>query len=83
VHFGLGDKNDLPGVEELKAAGLIGPRPDIVLSEAAAMPPAEEAADDDDADDSEDEAEHAEAAEELEEAETVAEETDEPATPER
>jgi segregation and condensation protein B len=83
VHFGLGDKNDLPGVEELKAAGLIGPRPDIVLSEAAAMPPAEEAADDDDADDSEDEAEHAETAEELEEAETVAEETDEPATPER
>jgi segregation and condensation protein B len=32
-HFGLGDRNDLPGIEELKAAGLIGPRPDFTLSE--------------------------------------------------
>jgi segregation and condensation protein B len=42
VHFGLGDKNDLPGIDELKAAGLIGPRPDFTLSEAAALPAAEE-----------------------------------------
>jgi segregation and condensation protein B len=31
-HFGLADRNDLPGIEELKAAGLIGPRV-TVLSE--------------------------------------------------
>jgi segregation and condensation protein B len=40
VHFGLGDRNDLPGIEELKAAGLIGPRPDLTLSESAVLPPA-------------------------------------------
>ena len=44
VHFGLGDRNDLPGIEELKAAGLIGPRPDFTLSEAAALHPAADAA---------------------------------------
>jgi segregation and condensation protein B len=33
LHFGLADRNDLPGIEELKAAGLIGPR--IVLNEGA------------------------------------------------
>src|SRR6266851_155543 len=47
VHFGLGDKNDLPGIEELKAAGLIGPRPDFALSEATALPSAAEAENDD------------------------------------
>jgi len=26
IHFGLADRNDLPGIEELRAAGLIGPR---------------------------------------------------------
>lgn len=35
IHFGLSDKRDLPGIEELKAAGLIGPRPDFTLSEIA------------------------------------------------
>ncbi|HJT06354.1 MAG TPA: SMC-Scp complex subunit ScpB [Stellaceae bacterium] len=49
VHFGLGDRNDLPGIEELKAAGLIGPRPDFTLSEAAALHPAAEAASEDEA----------------------------------
>jgi segregation and condensation protein B len=33
THFGLGDRRDLPGIEELKAAGLIGPRPDLTLAE--------------------------------------------------
>ena len=42
THFGLADKSDLPGIDELKAAGLIGPRPDFTLSEAAALPPAAE-----------------------------------------
>jgi segregation and condensation protein B len=32
-HFGLADRSDLPGIEELKAAGLIGPRPDFTLAE--------------------------------------------------
>ena len=36
THFGLADRRDLPGIEELKAAGLIGPRPDFTLSETAA-----------------------------------------------
>src|SRR6266851_1158578 len=80
VHFGLGDKNDLPGIEELKAAGLIGPRPDFALLEATALPSAEEAEDQDDADEREDTAERED---EPEEAEPVAEESDEPAAPER
>ena len=53
VHFGLGDRNDLPGIEELKAAGLIGPRPDFMLSEAAALHPAAETAGADEGDDTE------------------------------
>ena len=61
VHFGLADKNDLPGIEELKAAGLIGPRPDFTLSEAAALPPAAE-------EESEDEEPTEEEAEEVSEA---------------
>jgi segregation and condensation protein B len=32
-HFGLADRSDLPGIEELKAAGLIGPRPEPTLAE--------------------------------------------------
>jgi segregation and condensation protein B len=32
-HFGLADRGDLPGIDELKAAGLIGPRPDFTLAE--------------------------------------------------
>ncbi len=35
THFGLADRRDLPGIEELKAAGLIGPRPDFTLAEQA------------------------------------------------
>ncbi len=37
THFGLGDRRDLPGIDELKAAGLIGPRPDAALSERAPL----------------------------------------------
>jgi len=33
THFGLADRRDLPGIEELKAAGLIGQRPDLTLAE--------------------------------------------------
>ena len=77
VHFGLGDRNDLPGIEELKAAGLIGPRPDFTLSEASAPPPAAEEAEDEDADDAD------EREDEPGEAEPVAEEGDERTTPER
>jgi segregation and condensation protein B len=43
LHFGLADIGDLPGVDELRASGLIGPRA-IVLTETA---PAEEPADSD------------------------------------
>jgi segregation and condensation protein B len=35
LHFGLGDLADLPGMDELRAAGLIGPRPTTILSETA------------------------------------------------
>ena len=35
VHFGLGDRGDLPGIDELRAAGLIGPRTATTLSESA------------------------------------------------
>jgi len=34
-HFGLGDVNDLPGMDELKAAGLIGGRPAVSIRETA------------------------------------------------
>ncbi len=33
LHFGLASLSDLPGVDELRAAGLIGPRPVATLSE--------------------------------------------------
>ncbi|HEV2545813.1 MAG TPA: SMC-Scp complex subunit ScpB [Stellaceae bacterium] len=54
-HFGLGDRRDLPGIEELKAAGLIGPRPDLSLAETVipneeADAPDEDEHDHDDAD---------------------------------
>jgi segregation and condensation protein B len=50
AHFGLADKRDLPGIEELKAAGLIGPRPDFALTEQSALAeaPREEEAEEDD-----------------------------------
>ncbi len=35
LHFGLGSRGDLPGMEELKASGLVGPRSAPVLSETA------------------------------------------------
>ena len=44
-HFSLGDIRDLPGMEELKAAGLVGGRAPISLRETALpheMPPREE-----------------------------------------
>ncbi len=47
LHFGLASRNDLPGIEELKAAGLIGPRPDLVLAETMVQSePADEEEDD-------------------------------------
>lgn len=33
LHFGLASPADLPGIEELRAAGLIGSRPEMTLSE--------------------------------------------------
>ncbi len=33
VHFGLASLTDLPGIDELRAAGLVGPRPVAILSE--------------------------------------------------
>jgi segregation and condensation protein B len=38
VHFGLASLADLPGVDELRAAGLIGPRPVATLSETIGVP---------------------------------------------
>ena len=52
-HFGLADRRDLPGIEELKAAGLIGPRPDFALTEQGAL--AEVAAAEKEEDDDEEE----------------------------
>ena len=74
LHFGLGSIGDLPGVEELKASGLIGPRPETTLHEIAPMPEPpepEEASDEDDdaADDPEDDRAEAPASAEDEPAE--------------
>jgi segregation and condensation protein B len=38
LHFGLASISDLPGIDELRAAGLIGPRPDITLAETIGVP---------------------------------------------
>ena len=38
-HFGLESLGDLPGIDELKAAGLLDPRPAIDMISAAARPP--------------------------------------------
>jgi segregation and condensation protein B len=38
LHFGLGDRRDLPGIEELKATGLVGPHPLIVAETAQTLP---------------------------------------------
>lgn len=37
LHFGLASLTDLPGVDELRAAGLVGPRPDATLTETIAV----------------------------------------------
>jgi segregation and condensation protein B len=55
-HFGLADRHDLPGIEELKAAGLIGPRPDFTLGEAARLAEADEKEEDEGDETKEDEA---------------------------
>ena len=59
LHFGLASLADLPGIDELRAAGLIGPRPVSTLSETIGAPaderlpdvPGENDEDDDAADD--------------------------------
>ena len=38
LHFGLAGLSDLPGIDELRAAGLIGPRPVSTLSETIGAP---------------------------------------------
>ncbi len=38
VHFGLASLSDLPGIDELRATGLIGPRPVATLSETIGIP---------------------------------------------
>jgi segregation and condensation protein B len=53
-HFGLADRSDLPGIDELKAAGLIGPRPELTLAETME---AGEGADEDEAEEDEGEEE--------------------------
>jgi segregation and condensation protein B len=35
MHFGLADVSDLPGIDELRATGLLGPRPVTMLTETA------------------------------------------------
>ncbi|HVA13610.1 MAG TPA: SMC-Scp complex subunit ScpB [Stellaceae bacterium] len=39
LHFSLATLADLPGVDELRAAGLIGPRPVATLTETIGVPP--------------------------------------------
>ena len=64
LHFGLASLADLPGMDELRAAGLIGPRPETTLAETIGVPaeerlpdvPGENEDEDEDADDSEAEA---------------------------
>lgn len=48
LHFGLDNLTDLPGVDELKAAGLLDSRPTATLGEMIAEPPVAEDADEDD-----------------------------------
>src|SRR5882724_5771769 len=61
VHFGLDGLADLPGIDELKAAGLLDPRPAASLAdmvgEAAPVEPSDDDADDDVDDDAGDDAE--------------------------
>jgi segregation and condensation protein B len=60
LHFGLASLSDLPGIDELRAAGLIGPRPDIILTETIGVAAEERLPDvpgENDDEDSDDEAE--------------------------
>lgn len=55
-HFGLENIDSLPGLEELKAAGLLDPRPAVtILGERGLLPPAVPADNDDDEDSDEEE----------------------------
>jgi segregation and condensation protein B len=56
LHFGLNALSDLPGIDELRAAGLIGPRPDITLAETIGVPSEERLPDVPGENDDEDEA---------------------------
>jgi segregation and condensation protein B len=64
LHFGLASLTDLPGIDELRAAGLIGPRPDMTLAETIGVPaeerlpdvPGESEDEDEDSDEADDEA---------------------------
>jgi segregation and condensation protein B len=73
VHFGLASLADLPGIDELRAAGLVGPRPVATLSETIGVPgdrlPEAARADEDD----EEEADEAVEEPALEEGDTAAE----------
>jgi segregation and condensation protein B len=57
LHFGLASLADLPGIDELRAAGLIGPRPVSTLSETIGAPAEERLPDVPGENDDEDEAE--------------------------
>ena len=50
VHFGLDGLADLPGIDELKAAGLLDPRPATALSDFGGEPPVAEPSDGDEDD---------------------------------
>jgi segregation and condensation protein B len=66
VHFGLASLADLPGADELRAAGLIGPRPVAILSETIGTPgerlpdvPRAEESEEEEAEEAEEQAEEA------------------------
>jgi segregation and condensation protein B len=61
LHFGLAALGDLPGIDELRAAGLIGPRPVSTLTETIGVPAEERLPDVPGEGDEEDEAESVEA----------------------
>jgi segregation and condensation protein B len=61
LHFGLASLTDLPGIDELRAAGLIGPRPVSTLSETIGAPAEERLPDVPGEDEDEDEDEDSEA----------------------
>ena len=65
LHFGLASPADLPGIEELRASGLIGPRPEMTLSETGKLADLPVEAADTTDDKAESEAEAEAAAEEL------------------